>query len=920
MKSLLRELAINPRGAQPEWGTDPMGQALAPLLLAARWSSSTPADQQKVAAIAGREYQELERQLRRWATGDDPFFRRSGDSWQLAAAPLDAWAILSRFITAGDLVRWRANALQVLSEEDPTLQLDPADRPFAAVRDINPEWSEALKYGLAFGAALLGIAGAEPERETWADHAAYLVRDLLAKANDDASCRLWQSLVPVLPLLAEGAPEQFLDGVEKGLSGDDAVLRKMFTDKADLPTWAVSSPHTGLLWALETVSWSAQYLSRATLELVRLVELDPGGRLSNRPLQSLRTMLLPWRPQTAAPVERRLTIIDMLVSRHPAAGWSLVQQLLPQLDDISSGTAAPTLRDWKAQMTVSVTEHLTVVGHLTDLSLSLIQEKPARWVEFVPRFPDLPPEQLEKAIQALEGISPEALEPTTRSSLWGAVSALVRKHRDFSDTHWALPEPPLERLDAMAARLSPEDPTERFAYLFGWRPSLPGVDRKDHRAYDAALDELREVWVREILGAGGMDALRSLAEKSEVPRFVGFSAAIVAGESLLASLLLDLAGDGPRLELAMSYIGRLSRTEGPDWGARASTKLGALPPQAAVMFFLSLPNKPATWALVDAQGEPVQEGYWRRVSNTGLEASDVTEFAQRLLACGRPWSAIDLLGMYCLGNDEPKPPAEVIEAALQAGLKPDVSDLVQPGSLGYDLGALLDRLEDLGTSAEALAELELGYFAVLKHVRAPKAVYQLLAANPKFFVEAVCAAFRARGEAPAEGEPDQTAVWRARVASDLIRNWRVLPGTAEDGTLDGIMLRNWVEVARQLLTAENRVEIGEIRIGELLSSSPTGEDGAWPSEPVREIIETWASENLERGINMGKVNSRDVTTRGPYDGGGLERAEVAQFTAWASQIEDRWPRTGRVLRHLADSYERDARMMDAMADERAMEG
>ena len=59
---------------------------------------------------------------------------------------------------------------------------------------------------------------------------------------------------------------------------------------------------------------------------------------------------------------------------------------------------------------------------------------------------------------------------------------------------------------------------------------------------------------------------------------------------------------------------------------------------------------------------------------------------------------------------------------------------------------------------------------------------------------------------------------------------------------------------------------------------------------------------------------RGVVTRSPFAGGQPERKLAAQYNDWAGELSPRWPRTGRVLKALAGTYERDARHEDETAE------
>jgi hypothetical protein len=82
---------------------------------------------------------------------------------------------------------------------------------------------------------------------------------------------------------------------------------------------------------------------------------------------------------------------------------------------------------------------------------------------------------------------------------------------------------------------------------------------------------------------------------------------------------------------------------------------------------------------------------------------------------------------------------------------------------------------------------------------------------------------------------------------------------------------------------------------------------------VRHLLETIGSPSIEAGLHVGVVNSRGVTSRGAYDGGGLERSLADRYRRWAKETALNWPRTSRILRRLAEDYESDARRMDARA-------
>jgi hypothetical protein len=82
-----------------------------------------------------------------------------------------------------------------------------------------------------------------------------------------------------------------------------------------------------MLWALETLAWDPDFLHRAALILARLADIDPGGRLSNRPINSLRAIFLSWTPNTNAPLKQRLAVLDAIVRLTPEVPMAEAGQL-----------------------------------------------------------------------------------------------------------------------------------------------------------------------------------------------------------------------------------------------------------------------------------------------------------------------------------------------------------------------------------------------------------------------------------------------------------------------------------------------------------------------------------------------------------------------------------------------------------------
>jgi len=894
--SLRRKLS--PSTAKPVWAQAPERDLVAPLILAGRWSANSAADRTEIAAIIGREPNELDRFLGRTDLGADPLLHRSGARWQLAD-PQDAWSLLYRSLSAQDLKRWREVADKVLAELDPALTLSAGDQLSAVVFGQVRTWSSALRYGLAQGAALLGAAGDATlvDGIAGADHASGFVRDLLARANADTSGALWQSLTDVLPLLAEAAPREFLEAVDRALTSDPSVLLSMFADAG----WRSWSPHTGLLWAVESVCWQEEALPMVITVLAELARIDPGGRTSNRPIESLITLLQPWYPYLDIPVGQRGDLVKAVRRRTPDVGWDLVLALLsgPHGHLLASPHRPQVRLEWTIPVSPVVAAGFAEFhDDLVTVALAALEQEPRRWRAVFEQRLDLTAPQWDRIVEGLTRVDVERLSDEERFQLWNRLTALAAEHRHYAEAGWALPEELLQWLENCAESIEPELNPRRHARLFSWHPPLEGIDPFDHEAHAAEADRLRREAVSGLLREQGVAALDDLAAESDVPRLVGITAAQLIGDEIQEEAL-DLLGHE---EWASGWVGEMAWSRGEEWSS-ATAKL--LEGQDTTVFTAYLSAIPVEHAMVllDSVDEDVSEGYWSRVGFWPLPDGQEDYFVGELLAYRRPWAAINALALRIHGP-EPRPvPASLIDEALNAALEPDADEPDQHAR--YQVGPLLEFLIKVGWNDVAVAKLELLYHSMLKHHRKPRVLYRILAEDPAAFVDLYCQVHPAEDASP---------------RADLIHAWfaifemRTVPGRTGEG-LDGAVLKDWVSRARALFAERGRSESGDRAIGTVLAGSPSAPGGTWPAEPVRDVLDVADGGSLREGFAIGMANNRGMTVRDSYEGGQQERDLAQRYRGWARQVNVGWPRVAALLRDYADQLDREGRRNDGQAEQ-----
>jgi hypothetical protein len=916
--ALRRSLAVAPGLHSPAWAHPPTDRATRAALLAGRWNDGGPGDLAVISELAALEGDDLREPLEQLATAEDPLVVRLGRSWALTS-PYDAWLQLADQLRDEDLARLEKAVRSVLLEVDPALTLPPGERWKAGLEGKASAYSPALKHGLADSILLLAINGEKAGNGRGGDCASYLVHLLGEEANKEETGTLWSSLAPQLPRLAEASPDSFLEVVRAGLTDEQPVITALFADpKGESALFTAGSPHIHLLWALETLAWSTDHFGAAVDVLARLAEIDPGGSLSNRPTESLVRVFCPWYPENCVDNTRRIAVIDTLRERHPTVAWGLMLSMLPDSHGFHMPTAQPSYRDWvPPRRQVGGAEYFELVEAVAERLVEDAGEEAARWAKLIEKGADLPPESRGMILDGIAARSAN-FDAAERASLWEELRAFVARHREHADADWALPASELEEYEAVLARLSPTTAAERLRFLFDeHHPGLTRAGLEDLGAFEAKLQERRTAAATEIEAEGGLDTLLELARSIRQPGTVGW--AIAAGsEGRHDEALMELMGseDAADRTIAAAYFEKRLLQDGWD-------VLGTDPrePVLTARILLCSRKREEAWEIASSRGPEVEDAYWSEFSPYGLGGDFARlHFAvEKLLGVHRSATALRLIGLY-LGKDVSAADlvplvAEALDALLVPLSGADTESQLD-GLDAYDFGQLFEFLEQhretLGI--QRLGRLEWAYLGALGHEPSVPTLYEALAEDPAFFVGVVSAIYKPHSAEAAE--PDEAARRAAENGFHLLSAWHRVPGEADDGTIDEEALRTWAEKARELLATADRLQVGDGQIGAIMAYAHQDADGAWPPEPVRNVLEHLDSRAIERGMATAKYNSRGVVSKSIDAGGEAEHELADGFEKRAKEFRDRWPRSAAVLGDLAASYRRDARRGDEEAEQR----
>lgn len=304
--------------------------------------------------------------------------------------------------------------------------------------------------------------------------------------------------------------------------------------------------------------------------LGELAARDPGGRYANRPANSLTAIFLPWLPQTCAPIAKRAAIVSTLFAELPDIGWKLLVSLLPKTHSTSSYTRKPAWRetipdDWSEGVTHR--KYWEQVALYSEMAITTAKSDLKKLAELIDHLEDLPSPAHEQFLAHLGSDAVITMPETDRLGLWTKLVDLIMKHRKFSDAEWAMKPEQVDKIAALAERLTPNAPAFRHQRLFSKHDSNLFEEKGNYEDQLNELEIRRQKAAEEVAANGGAVAILAFAAAVQSPSRVGIAFGAVASKEVDGVVLPDLLESGQErlAQFAGGFIGSRFRVGGWQW-------------------------------------------------------------------------------------------------------------------------------------------------------------------------------------------------------------------------------------------------------------------------------------------------------------------------------------------------------------------
>lgn len=883
------------------WGSDLNYEVLVQASLLKSWDENKTGDKERISSLFDCDYSDWVKPLRETLQVHGLPISFNNGVW-LIEDPEQVWQQLGSRVFDNHIEQLGSISEVVLSENDPAFELPSDERYAAAARGKVLIHSDSLRRGLAENLAFFAnnadkFIHCSTGKVT--DRLTLVIRNTFSSAD----WVLWGSLNNLLPTLAEVAPEEFLKAAEDAFISSTCPFDELF-DQEDSGIFG-SNYLTGLLWALESLAWDEGYIVRVCVLLAEIASRDPGGRYTNRPLNSLTEIMLPWLPQTLASIPKRQVAIKTVCREQPVVGWALLLSLLPDQHSTSTGTHKPKWRNpvpEDRRDSIDMAEYWQQSQFCADLAVEQANNSIDRQSKLVSIIDHMPQASASSLLEQILESKDASSDEKEYFPAWEQLKSIISKHRRFSHQEWSMSEERLEPLDKAVEALAPESPLLKHSPLFSSHTSdLIDIDG-DWEAQHTKVRELRVQAIKEILEFGGTSAVIEFVDRVSHANDVGLALATAADDDIDHVLLPDKLDKGEHKVWSFISSYSLQRLHMGGW-SWCDQQINRFSDQNhSALLLCTLPFCSEAWSRADGLSKSAKEYYWANTTAYGYEAGDDLEPAiVELLANNRPLAAIE-----CLGALQHKKKPFNASLACDALLAAVSSTEKTNGLSQYTSIELIKTLQESeDTPFKKIFDVEWAYVPLLdRHSGAsPKFLEKELSENPDYFCSLIKRIFRRKG-----AKPEKLSAADERIAANayrLLDTWERLPGIKDDGSFNGDVFIEWVKKAEVSTIKSGRFDVAMQKLGAILHLSPQADDGFWIDHAIAGILNDRKHEELRTGYSIGVYNSRGVRIVDPS--GEPERKLAEKYMSLTEETENQgYQRLAETLRSIASDYEREA--------------
>lgn len=719
----------------------------------------------------------------------------------------------------------------------------------------------------------------------------------------DAEWATWVKLRDCLQDLAELAPDAFLDRVESGIIYKAPEMLKLFP-KSGIGNNYISE----LLWSLEILAWSPDYLVRS-IGILGMLEALPYEQTNwaNTPINSMVSILLPWHPQTAADFEKRETALRCLKNDNLEVFWSVLKKLLPGHTTTTTENPKPHYLLLLDSEKITVTNKALYEEYacLLELAVESAENEVGKLAELADQIKYMYEPALIKYLNVIEN-SIESNSEEQLCVLWINLCKQVAMIKPSAEMviykQW-------KKIQYLVKKLEPKDLRLKYQELYLGNRWL--IKNDDYVAASRILENRKSAAIKEIFDQFGVEETERFAVSVKNIYGVASKLGHVLTTDNLSLVIKAYSAKRVSKEFAVYCISTFVGVYGAEKLLETSLQY-----EKNVFILEALTQIPFSMELLKVvkQMLPDDSKYWKEATMPyGYQDDDVKNLnliLDKLIESKRYVTALNIIGH---SEFESVIDAERIYRILMlTGTEESIGSEVIDNYAAQKVIGWFQQQKCIDLKVRS--DIDFIYLPVFESCSEiqPHALTTRLSLNPDYFCKLLELSFKKNTED--EKQKVELSSGLCDRLYEVLFHYSVVPGLDWNGNFDELRFLSWMSYVKKWSKKNNRYEVAMHTVGSGLSYTKLDEEKL-PSMVIIKELNKAENKELRRGYYLGIINQRGVHFIDPEGKPEFKMAEEYNNRANIAEKKGYW-RYADVLRLVADEYNREAKRNILMARNR----
>ena len=781
-------------------------------------------------------------------------------------------------------------AKSILSDRDPIFD-EPFEKHFYLSITKKSTYSNALKTGVIRTLILLAT------NADYQDKVSVFVRELLSEIT---SIKDWAYISQFIDLLCEAAPDEVINCFENNIDNHTGLLDMFTVEKSNF----IVDRHyyTRFLRCLELLLPCKKYVVRVVKILFALGDKIDKCSIDNTPRNDLSKVFCTWYNGSALTIDEKIELAELGIEKYPYF-WDIIYNeirknnvfssnpsfIYRDTDEIIQYTREDTvkfcisyIKNLLSNLNCDVTRLIKLSELLTECTNKLFIDIKAELTNTITNLCDSDKEQIKTVLRKI-----------------------IYRHRHFANAEWAATPERIEKIEEICLGITFDDPVYDFLYLAEsddlpiFNPVVFDRGSDCYNKNEAAIEETISSEMKRLksLGIDLSHYLSLIKDKTSIR--IGIMIAKYYCESKYDENILQIIINyAQNPQMAVDYVCGCSDSNFTEiYKAIEYLRKNHYADDYYIAFISILPFDEKLQSYIQELSDESAQKYWSKFITSQFKSRDLFNKAIENLLKYSNWNRL-----YSIVYEQAEIlSVEEILAIISDSINKMIAENCQINYYDYLIEEMLSIIyQRIGNDFESypiLFELELQLCSVLGCDNM-KCCQYLFKRNANYYAYILSLIYKKE-----DGNSDYVlSSEELKYFYELERDIKFCPGE-ENGSINNDILNEWISLFYNRLEEQGQAYLFYTTLGDLFANSPTGSDGLFPHESIREKIEEIGNDKLINAFVISIINKRGVY----YATDGKDELKLAQkYEDISRKFAIRYPKTSKIFYNISENYFRES--------------